>query len=257
MVDITDGDVKIEKIWDEYVKNRDTSAKEKLILHYAPMIKYIVGRMSIYVGNAVDFEDLISYGIFGLIDAIDKFDHDKGVKFETYASLRIRGSVLDGLRSLDWVPRTLRQKNRQLEEVFGQLENELGREPTNEDLAQKLGLSPGDMDEEIKKSSLMSLISFDDYLETNHEAGEPRDTDDDSPAAVYEQKELKDLLTQSIQSLTEKEQMVTTLYYFEELTLKEISKVMNVSESRVSQIHSKAMLKLRTRLGKHKSILFI
>lgn len=247
----------IEKAWETYAKNRDEKAKETLILHYSPIIKYVVGRMSIYVSNALDFDDLVSYGIFGLIDAVEKFDPHKGVKFETYASLRIRGAVLDGLRSLDWVPRALRHKHRQLEEVFAQLENELGREPTNEELAQKLGVGMEELEEEIKKSSLVSLISFDDYLDNSNEAAEPGDSEEYSPEHVFDQKELKETLRAAIENLTEKEKLVVTLYYFEELTLKEISKIMDVSESRVSQIHSKAMLKLRMRLGKHKSLLFI
>jgi len=248
----------IEKIWETYAKNKDQAAKEKLIVHYSAMIKYVVGRMSIYVGNALDFDDLVSYGVFGLIDAIDKFDYDKGVKFETYASLRIRGAVIDGLRSLDWVPRSTRQKNKQLDDVFSQLESELGREPTNEDLAAKLGIGIDEVEEEVKKSSLVSLVSFDDYLETNHEGTkELSSTGEDSPESVYDQKELKETLASAIENLTEKERLVVTLYYFEELTLKEISQIMSVSESRVSQVHSKAMLKLRTRLGKYKSLLFV
>ena len=246
----------IDKIWDDYISARCDKAKEQLIIHYSPMIKFVVGKMSIFVSNAVDFDDLVSYGIFGLIDAIEKFDNQKGVKFETYASLRIRGAVIDGLRSLDWVPRSLRQKSKQLDDTYAQLENELGREPTNDDLAVKLGLSVDEVEDEIKKSSLVSLISFDDYLETHHETAEPAsDAEDESPEHQLDQKELKQTLASAIQNLTEKEQMVVTLYYYEELTLKEISKVMNVSESRASQIHSKAMMKLRTRLDRHKSLL--
>ena len=250
--------IDIEKIWDAYGKDKSASAKEQLILHYAPMIKYVVGRMSIYVGNAVDFDDLVSYGIFGLIDAIDKFDYHKGAKFETYAGLRIRGAVLDGLRSLDWVPRTLRQKSRQLDEAYSQLEADLGREPTNAELAEKLGVPAEEIDEEIKKSSLMALISLDDYLEGNHEtsSAQPADDNSETPENIFEHKELKEMLIDALQKLTDKERLVTTLYYFEEMTLKEISKIMEVSESRVSQIHSKAMLKLRTRLGRYKSVLF-
>jgi len=249
----------VDKLWDAYAKNRDKDSKEKLIVHYSPMIKYVVGRMSIYVGNAIDFDDLISYGVFGLIDAVDKFDTQKGIKFETYASLRIRGAVLDGLRQLDWVPRTARQKQKQLDDVYAQLEAELGREPSSEDLADKLGITPEEADEEIKKSSLMALISFDDYLDNNHEAAgkELSSPADDLPENMYGQKELREILAAAIENLTEKERLVVTLYYFEELTLKEISQIMDVSESRVSQVHSKAMLKLRTRLGKHKSLLLV
>jgi RNA polymerase sigma factor for flagellar operon FliA len=256
-VSIKSENIDIDKTWEVYGKEKSAAAKDRLILHYAPMIKYVVGRMSIYVGNAVDFDDLVSYGIFGLIDAIEKFDYQKGAKFETYAGLRIRGAVLDGLRSLDWVPRTLRQKSRQLDEAYSQLEADLGREPTNIELAQKLGVPAEEIDEEIKKSSLMALISLDDYLEGNHESGPAQPTDDNSetPENTFEHKQLREMLVAALNKLTEKERLVTTLYYFEEMTLKEISKIMDVSESRVSQIHSKAMLKLRTRLGRFKSIL--
>jgi RNA polymerase sigma factor for flagellar operon FliA len=256
-------DPNIEKTWEIFLKHRDASirqnAKEELILHYAPMIKFVVGRLNIYVGQAADLDDLMSYGIFGLIDAIEKFDNMKGVKFETYASLRIRGAVLDGIRSLDWVPRTQRQKSKQLEEAYLELEMELGREPTQDELAQWLGIEPTQVSEEIKKSSLMSLISLDDYLEQNHEASfaQPEGAGDDLPDALIAKQELKQELADAIAHLTEKEQHVVALYYYEELTLKEISKVLQVSESRVSQIHSKSMLKLRARLGKHKASLFV
>ena len=247
----------VEKLWEAFAKTRNADAKEKLIIHYSAMIKYVVGRMSIYVGSALDFDDLVSYGVFGLIDAIDKFDYHKGAKFETYASLRIRGAVLDGLRQLDWVPRSTRQKNKQLDDVYTALESELGREPTNEDLADRLGMSLDEVDEELKKSSLISLVSFDDYVENNQEAAKELESDESSPETAFDQKELQDILAGAIENLTEKERMVVTLHYFEELTLKEISQLMQVSESRVSQVHSKAMLKLRTRLGRHKSLLFL
>ncbi|MCL2752845.1 MAG: FliA/WhiG family RNA polymerase sigma factor [Defluviitaleaceae bacterium] len=251
----------IKKAWDAFAKNNDhavrQSAKETLILHYSPMIKFVVGRLNIYVGSAIDQEDLISYGVFGLIDAIEKFNHEKGVKFETYASLRIRGAVLDGIRALDWVPRTMRQKSRQLDEAYTALESELGREPKEHEIAQKLEINKDQVADEIKKSSLMSLISLDDYLDQNHEKDFSKSlaTDENAPEAVFANEELKQELAEAISALTEKEQMVVALYYYEELTLKEISKVLEVTESRVSQIHSKAMLKLRTKLGKHKALL--
>ena len=249
--------IDINKIWAAYEKNRDAAAKEQLIIHYSPMIKIIAGRMSIYVGNTVDFDDLVSYGIFGLIDAIEKFDSQKGAKFETYASLRIRGAILDGLRSLDWVPRALRQKNRQLDETFLHLESTLGREPTIEELAEKLGVGVDEAIEEIKKSSLMTLISLDDYLQNTHNAqtAEPASDAAETPELLYEKRALKEMLINALQNLTERERIIATLHYFEEMTLKEISKIMNVSESRISQIHSKIMLKLRARLGKYKSVL--
>jgi len=217
-----------------------------------------VGRMSIYAGGSVDSDDLISYGIFGLIDAINKFDHTKGAKFETYASLRIRGAILDGLRSLDWIPRNLRQKSKKLDEAYVSLESVLGREPTAEELAQKLKIGHDEVEEEIKKASLLSLISLDDYLEGASDARgtEPAADVAENPEKLYEKRELKEILISALKNLTEKERVLTMLYYFEQMTHKEISKIMNISESRVSQIHSKTMLKLRTRLGKYRAILF-
>ncbi|MCL2854256.1 MAG: FliA/WhiG family RNA polymerase sigma factor [Defluviitaleaceae bacterium] len=253
-------DIDIDKTWEIYRNHKEASvrqtAKEELIVHYSSMIKYVVGRLNIYVGTSMDKEDLISSGIFGLIDAIEKFDGEKGVKFETYASLRIRGSVLDSIRSLDWVPRTQRQKNRQLDTAYSELEAELGREPEEAELAQFMNIPLEQVQEEIKKSSLVSLISLDDYLDQNHEGSfEPAGDDETSPEAVFAKEELKQEIAEAIKTLSEKEQMVVALYYYEELTLKEISKVLQVSESRVSQIHSKAMLKMRARLEKHKALL--
>lgn len=247
----------IDKAWEEYSKSKDPDLKQQLILEYATLVKFVAGRLSIHIGQHVDYDDLVSYGIFGLIDAIDKFDYEKGVKFETYASLRIRGAIIDNIRKLDWVPRTLRQKNKQLEQAYQALEFELGREPTEEELSEKLDMTLEETQTLIKKASVASLISLDDYLEQNHEADfSSGGSKKDSPEALYEMQEVKDLLRDAIEKLSEKERKVISLYYFEDLTLKEISKIMEVSESRISQIHSKAVLRLQTRLGKYKSILF-
>jgi len=250
----------IDKTWNIFRTTKDAAvrqnAKDELILHYAPMIKFVVGRLNIYASNAIDQEDLISQGVFGLIDAIDKYDKSKGVKFETYASFRIRGAVLDGVRRLDWVPRIQRQKSRQLDEAYRALEMELGREPEDIELAEKLGIPLEQVVDEIKKSSFTSLISLDDFLEQNHETGfaDTSNDDENSPETAFELDELKKEMAAAIEILSKKEQMVVGLYYYEGLTLKEISKILEVSESRVSQVHSKAMLKLRTRLGKHKAL---
>lgn len=248
-----------ENIWQDYKKSKDPALKEKIILEYASLVKYVAGRISMHVGQHVDFDDLISYGIFGLIDAIDKFDYNKGVKFETYASLRIRGEIIDSIRRLDWVPRTLRQKNKQLEKVYSALESELGREPTDKEIAENLGISVDEVQELMKKSTVSMLISLDDYLDQNHETpmASISNSNIETPENHFEKQELKSMLMEAINSLNEKERKVVTLYYFEELTLKEISKIMGVSESRISQIHSKAVLKLQSKLGKYKSILFL
>ncbi|MDR2903413.1 MAG: FliA/WhiG family RNA polymerase sigma factor [Clostridiales bacterium] len=248
----------IEDTWRLYNETKSPAVKEELILQYSNLVKYVAGRLSIHIGQHVEYDDMISYGIFGLIDAIDKFDYEKGVKFETYASVRIRGSIIDSIRKLDWVPRTLRQKNKQLETVFSELENMLGREPTDAELAEKLDMSLEETQELVKKSSVASLVSLNDYLDQNHEVTfmNTSGTQIESPEAQYEKAEIKEMLIDAINKLSDKEKKVITLYYFEDLTLKEISNLMGVSESRISQIHSKAVLRLKARLGKYKSLLF-
>ncbi|MDR1209400.1 MAG: FliA/WhiG family RNA polymerase sigma factor [Clostridiales bacterium] len=233
--------------------------KEQLILRYAHLVKFVAGRLSIHIGQHVEFDDMLSYGIFGLIDAIDKFDFDKGVKFETYASLRIRGSIIDSIRKMDWVPRTLRQRNKLLDQAFADLENELGREPTEYELSEKLGISLYETQELIKKSSVATLISLNDYLDQNHETAfmSTSGAAIDTPDTQYEKQEIRQMLIDAIDKLSDKEKKVITLYYFEDLTLKEISGIMGVSESRISQIHSKAVSRLKARLGKYKAVLFM
>lgn len=247
-----------ESLWEEYKKNKSDEIREKLILEYTYLVKYVASRLSTHVGAYVDFDDLISYGIFGLIDAIDKFDYKKGVKFDTYATLRIRGEMLDNIRKLDWVPRTLRQKNKLLDKNINEFELKNGRQPTNYELAQILNLSVEEVDELVKKSNVASLISLDDYLEQGNETVKANliANKNESPEASLEYKENKKMLIEAINSLTDKQKLVITLYYYEELTLKEISKIMNVSESRISQIHSKSISLLQAKLGKNKGLMF-
>lgn len=248
----------IAKLWKAYSESKSPALKEKLILQYAPIVKYVAGRMLVHIGQHVEYDDLVGYGVFGLIDAIDKFDYNKGVKFETYASLRIRGAIIDHIRRLDWVPRTLRQKNKQLEQAVASLEDSLGREPTEEELAKELSMTLDETRELMRKSSVSSLVSLDDFLDQNYEASFNSLVSDkqDSPEEQIEIRERKEMLADAISKLSEKEKLVVTLYYFEDLTLKEISSIMKVSESRVSQIHTKAISKLHVKLGKHKALLF-
>jgi RNA polymerase sigma factor for flagellar operon FliA len=246
-----------EKLWQLYSATKSPEIKEKLILEYAHLVKFVAGRMVIHIGQHVEYDELIGNGVFGLIDAIDKFDPDKGVKFETYASLRIRGSIIDNIRKMDWVPRTLRQKNKQMETAYAQLEETLGREPTDQELADKLSLSLPETQELMRKSSVLALVSLDDFLEQNYETpfnGLTSSTQD-SPESRAERRERQAMLGDAINKLSEKEKLVVSLYYFEDLTLKEISCIMRVSESRVSQIHSKAISRLSAKLGRYKSIL--
>ncbi|MCL1884944.1 MAG: FliA/WhiG family RNA polymerase sigma factor [Defluviitaleaceae bacterium] len=248
----------LDNLWQTYIANKSPILKEKLILHYAPLVKYVAGRLLVHIGQHVEFDDLVGYGIFGLIDAIDKYDNAKGVKFETYASFRIRGAIIDHIRRMDWVPRTLRQKNKQMEQAYTMLEDELGRQPTDEELAEKLELSLEETQDLIRKSSVLSLVSLDDYMEQNYESSfTPLVANRvDSPEEQTEKQERKAMLAEAISKLTEKEKLVITLYYFEDLTLKEISSVMKVSESRISQIHTKAITRLQGKLGRYKGLLF-
>ena len=248
----------MDKVWKAYRAEKTPELKEKLILTYAHLVKYVAGRLVMHIGQHVDYDDLIGYGIFGLIDAVDKFDPDKNVKFETYASLRIKGAIIDNIRKMDWVPRTLRQRNKQFEQTYAQLEEKLGREPTEQELADKLELPLADAQELIRKSSVLTIVSLDDYLEQNYETAFPSNmtAQVDTPESHIDKQELHRMLTDTIDKLSEKEKNVVTLYYFEELTLKEISAIMGVSESRISQIHSKAMLKMQAKLGRFKTLLF-
>jgi len=247
-----------QDLWKKYQETKDQSIKEQLILEYADLVKYVAGRLSIYFGSNVEYDDLVGYGVFGLIDAIDKFDVHKGVKFETYASLRIRGAIIDSIRELDWVPRSLRKKSKDLERAYSELENELGHTATDEQVAKKLGISVEELNKTLREVNMSTMISLEDYLEQNYESGFDTSNDDEDriPEKRIEITEIKDILAESIEKLPEKERMVVTLYYFEELTLKEISAIMRVSESRISQLHTKAILRMRGRLERHKYILF-
>lgn len=249
--------VNINQLWKQYSETKDPAVKEKLIIEYAYLIKYVAGRLSIYFGSNVEFDDLVGYGAFGLIDAIEKFDINKGVKFETYASLRIRGSIIDSIRDLDWVPRSLRQKNKELEKVYAEIENELGHSATDQEVAQKLGLSMDDFYRLLNDVNVSSMMSLEEFMEQNYERGLEivSDNSDDKPEASLEFGELKDILAESINKLPEKEKSVISFYYFEELTLKEISAIMNVTESRISQLHTKALLRMRGKLFRHKIML--
>ena len=243
-----------KRLWDDYRRSKSDDSREKLILEYIPLVKVVAGRLSMYLGYNVDYEDLCSYGIFGLIDAIDKFDKEKDVKFETYASLRIRGAILDQIRKLDWIPRTVRQRQRQLDTAMRELENELGRPATDDEIAKKVGISEDELSDWQNQCKVSNVVSLNEYLETgadisNETGGASRHFD--SPESSFLKDELKEKLIESLDVLTEKEKNVVVLYYYEELTLKEISNVLDVSESRVSQLHTKALNKMKGVLGKY------
>ena len=242
------------KLWMDYEKSNQSAAiREKLILEYAPLVKLVAGRLSMYLGYNVEYEDLVSYGIFGLIDAIDKFDYNKAVKFETYASLRIRGAILDQIRKMDWIPRTIRQRQKQIDAVMRQIESEKGRAATDEEIAVGLGITNDEYLEWQSKMKITNVVSLNEYLEQGSEVPNSSTASRHfiMPEDAVEQDELKVMLIESLKLLTEKERRVVELYYYEELTLKEISHVLEVTESRVSQLHTRALQKMKTKMGKY------
>lgn len=245
------------RLWAEYSKKRSPDIREKIIIEYAGLVKIVAGRLSMYLGYTVEYDDLIGYGIFGLIDAIEKFDYDKGVKFETYASLRIRGSILDHIRKMDWIPRTLRQKQKKIELANQKIEVEKGRSGTEEEIANELELSLDELRNWRNQTKLTNIISLEEYLEQGSEVKMDSKASSQfaQPEKVVEKQELKELLHQTLESLTNNEKKVIVLYYYEGLTLKEISKILEVSESRISQLHTKALSKMKMKLGNNMEIL--
>ncbi|MDE6737491.1 MAG: FliA/WhiG family RNA polymerase sigma factor [Lachnospiraceae bacterium] len=248
-----------KKLWEEYAKMQSPELREKIILEYAPLVKVVAGRLSMYLGYNVEYEDLVSYGIFGLIDAIDKFDCMKDVKFETYASLRIRGAILDQIRKMDWIPRTIRQKQKKIDSVIREIEARSGRNATDEEIAEGLGISDDEYVEWQSQMKITNVVSLNEFLEqgseVSNEASHTKSTQFDSPEEVLERDELKRILAEALELLTEKERKVIVLYYYEELTLKEISSILEVSESRISQLHTRALQKMKTKLGNYIGIL--
>ena len=246
-----------QKLWETYRKSPTPEMREQIILEYAPLVKVVAGRLSMYLGYNVEYEDLVSYGIFGLIDAIDKFDMQKDVKFETYASLRIRGAILDQIRKMDWIPRTVRQKQKKIDEAIRNIEMRTGKNATDEQVAGELGLEQEELTEWQSRLKITNVISLNEFLEQGQ--GPVMDARGNShfsqPEDVVSESELKQVLEEALEVLTEKEKKVILLYYYEDLTLKEISKVLEVSESRVSQLHTKALLKMRAKMGKYMDIL--
>lgn len=246
-----------KRLWDEYDKSHGSDIREKLILEYAPLVKVVAGRLSVYLGYNVEYDDLVGYGIFGLIDAIDKFDSKKAVKFETYASLRIRGAILDQIRKMDWIPRTIRQKQKKIDVAMKEVESETGRNATDEEIAKSLGISDDELLDWQSQMKITNIVSLNEYLEQGVEIpnGNNASRQFAAPEDVMEQSELKAKLMEALELLTEKEKKVVLLYYYEELTLKEISHVMDISESRVSQLHTKSLQKMKLKLGNYMGIL--
>lgn len=239
------------KLWEDYMKTKSSALREKIIIEYSPLVKIVAGRLSMYLGYNVEYDDLVGYGVFGLIDAIDKFDYLKGIKFETYASLRIRGAILDHIRKMDWIPRTLRQKQKRIDMAYNKLEAETGKAVTNKELAEELDISIEELESWQNQTKVSNIISLDEYLEQGSETKVEISTGVyfDEPEKAIERQEMKKALIDALKVLTEKEEKVIVLYYYEELTLKEISMILEVSESRVSQLHTRALQKMKQKLG--------
>ena len=239
------------RLWERYMASHDSEIREQLITEYAQLVKLVAGRMNMYLGYNVEYDDLVGYGVFGLIDAIDKFDFGKNVKFETYASLRIRGAILDQIRKMDWIPRSLRQKQKKIDTAMAKIEAETGKVVTDELLAAELGISIDELSEWQGQMKSSNLISLDEYTEAGSEIKMEKvgNSHFDQPESVVEKEETKKKLVEAIDTLTEKERRVIVLYYYEDMTLKEISMTLEVSESRVSQLHTKALNKMKKVMG--------
>ena len=245
-------------LWRDYARLGTQELREKLILEYAPLVKIIAGRLSMYLGYNVEYEDLVSYGTFGLIDAIDKYDALKQNKFETYASLRIRGEILDQIRKMDWIPRSLRQKQKKIDAAMSKIEAETGKAATDEEIAAELGISLDELNNWQGQAKMTNLVSLDEFTEEGTETAKMEAVGNarfEHPEEAVEKEELKKMIVEALDTLTEKEREVVVLYYYEEMTLKEISMVLEVSESRVSQLHTKALNKMKLKLGDYMGIL--
>lgn len=247
-----------KRLWQDYNRLKSAELREQIIIEYAPLVKLVAGRLSMYLGYNVEYDDLVGYGVFGLIDAIDKFDTCKDVKFETYASLRIRGAILDQIRKMDWIPRTIRQRQKKINTVICEIEAATGKAASDEDIARGLGISDEEYLDWQSQMKITGVVSLNEYMEQGGPeiAGDKAGvTGFEVPEDVAQQVELKEQLKDALEILTEKERKVVVLYYYEDLTLKEISQILEVSESRVSQLHTKALGKMKVKLGDYMGIL--
>ena len=243
----------VAELWRDYKDNGTPDARDRLILHYSPLVKFVAGRVASGLPQNVEQADLVSYGIFGLIDAIDKFQPERGFKFETYAIARIKGAIIDELRSIDWVPRSVRAKARAIERAYSKLENELKRTPEDREVAAELEMTEDELATAMSQISFVGLVALDELLDAGSDrSGTMKDSLADrsgDPEQQYEVDEMKHVLADAINRMPEREKLVLTLYYYQGLTLAEIGSVLGVTESRVCQIHTKGILQLRSRLA--------
>ena len=243
-----------DELWNEFKKTKSTVLRDKFIRQYMPLVKYVAGKVATGMPSSVEFDDLVGFGQFGLLDAINKYDTSKNVKFKTYAVTRIRGAIFDELRQIDWVPRSVRQKSREIEDAIVSLESRLGRPASDSEIAKSLNLSEEEYHKTVMKVSGTSVLSLNDVWF----AGDDNDNmsignNIESPASlnpdvIAEREEIKKVIAEAISELPEKEKMVIVLYYHEDLTFREIGEVLEVSESRISQLHTRANLRLRAKL---------
>ena len=244
-----------QTLWRQFRRTNDQAIRDRLILTYAPLVKYVAGRLGSGLPAHVDEGDLISYGLLGLISAIERYDPERDIKFETYAIVRIKGSIIDELRALDWVPRSVRSRAREIERAIAELEARLGRAPSDEEIATKIGISEDELGESLSDISRSSIAALDELWSVSGEGDQVslldtiEDTEAPSPAEALDVTDVRETLADAIARLPEREKLVITLYYYEELTLREIGEVLGVTESRVSQLHTKAVLRLRSRLS--------
>jgi RNA polymerase sigma factor FliA len=248
--------IELKDLWRRYKSDGDQRARERLVVAYSPLVKYVAGRMSSGLPAHVDEADLISYGLSGLINAIERFDLGRDIKFETYAITRIRGSIIDELRTLDWVPRSVRARARDIERANQKLEARLQRAPSDEEMANELEMSVSDFQSALVQISNSTIVALDELWNINDQGGDSvslldtlPDHNAPDPESVIDQGELRDRIAGAIGALPEREKLVIALYYYENLTLREIGEVLGVTESRVSQLHTKAVLRLRSKLA--------
>ena len=248
-------DDELGALWDAFKGSASDEARERLILHYAPLVKYVASRVATGLPASVEQADLVSYGVFGFIDALQKFEPGRGNKFETYAIPRIKGAIIDELRAMDWVPRSIRFKAREIEKAHSDLEAMLKRQPTEAEMAERLGISRSELHDVVSQISFVSVLALDELVSVGADRGEQVSLIDTladkhlDPTSGVESQETRGLLAAAINSLSEREKIVVTLYYFEGLTLAEIGEILGVTESRVCQIHTKAVGGLRGQLS--------
>ena len=247
--------MQLRELWRKFKKNDDKKAKEQLVLAYSPVVKYVAGRISSGLPAHVEEADLISYGLLGLVGAIERYDPDRQIKFETFAMARIKGAIIDELRSMDWVPRSVRSKMKKIEQVNAQLENKYQRSPTDEEIAKELGMTVEEFHDSLTQISTSSMVALDELWTISDASGDQvslldtiRDVKADDPVKSIDKDEVRQRLSEAVSKLPEREKLVVALYYYENLTLREIGEVLNVTESRVSQLHTRAVLRLKGRL---------